>query len=302
MKKNNSENQSNTCIPVTQLEKYALHQLCEKEIEKIDNKLNQCLSKSCACLQILDGFYLESTSKLIAAEDPEKIEQFDASAMFERLKPFIQEAYKQKSDLEAKKIVPLTQKFQLWMPAAAVLFLILISLALWQAGGLAPKKNLTQITKNQNIQSKDTSNTQPNQILQDETIGESQKVNKDDTEVNNKSLTEISKESNPLAFQENPQYEALLTATKRGQNYVYDVKPANGTILKDKILFEWKINQKVSLDLKVLDNKGNSLHTKLLSINDSTFEFNISNYQKGLYYWQILDESSILHTGKFLIK
>jgi hypothetical protein len=261
------------------------------------------MSNGCACLEILDGFYLESISKQMAEEEPEKVSEFDASAMFERLKPFIQEAYKQKATMETKKIVPLSQKKQLWMPAAAAVFLLLISVALWQAGELAPKKNLAQITKNQNIQTEDVNNTQPKQILQDETIDEAQKINQDDAEVNSKPLTpKISKESNLLAFQENPENEALLTATKRGQNFVYDIKPANNAILKDKILFEWNISQKVLLDLKVLDNKGKKLLTKPLSKDESTLELDISTFQKGLYYWQILDESSILHTGKFLIK
>ncbi len=99
-------------------------------------------------------------------------------------------------------------------------------------------------------------------------------------------------------FVESPELEDLLRSPSRSSTTEV-FSPANGATVRRNSLFRWETPAQPPFEIAILDNRRQTIR----SFQTDTSEFVLQDsLQKGLYYWKIGGEGSLLHIGKFVVR
>lgn len=99
-------------------------------------------------------------------------------------------------------------------------------------------------------------------------------------------------------FRDNPNLEYMVDSPHRGR-LIHIISPEFRILEKGKIIFKWENHIDKNLELKILNNLNETLHT--FKVEGSKVEFS-GNLSPGLYYWKLEDKENLYHVGKFLIE
>jgi hypothetical protein len=105
-------------------------------------------------------------------------------------------------------------------------------------------------------------------------------------------------------FAPSQQLESLVGKAARSYNISLSIfSPAIGENFTNDILFRWVIHKDEDdfdepLDLKIMNNKGNLVHSVKIEGREYYFR---SHSASGLYYWTIEDQGEMLYLGKFFV-
>lgn len=99
-------------------------------------------------------------------------------------------------------------------------------------------------------------------------------------------------------FVESPELEDLLRNPARSSTTEV-FSPANGASVRRNSLFRWETPAQPPFEIAILDNQRQTIR----SFQTDTSEFVLQDsLQKGLYYWKLGGEGSLLHVGKFVVR
>ncbi|MFQ5633018.1 MAG: zf-HC2 domain-containing protein [bacterium] len=102
-------------------------------------------------------------------------------------------------------------------------------------------------------------------------------------------------------FEKSLSLENLMNQTIRSNQFISDVHPQNDQRFEGKIAFRWKLQedyaeQAGTIELRILNNKAKVLFR--YKTQENHLEFN-EKLTPGLYYWALLNESEMMHLGRF---
>lgn len=107
------------------------------------------------------------------------------------------------------------------------------------------------------------------------------------------------------AFETNPYYEEWIAENVRsGKNVIEKViSPENNSRFYDNVVFKWRMKEKSSLLLSILQNSEKRIFSTEIGANEfpEVVKTVTSNnfIKSGLYYWRIENEKEVLYIGKF---
>lgn len=136
----------------------------------------------------------------------------------------------------------------------------------------------------------------------DKNLPQPEEVIKQPKETNNELIASL---AGP-AYDPNEYYEMLIVENVRSGNNIIEkvISPEIGVrITRGRINVNFKINENIPLELKVINNSEELIYSSV--IDQNTFpEINITISQRtiktsGLYYWRIEDENEVYYVGKF---
>jgi hypothetical protein len=99
-------------------------------------------------------------------------------------------------------------------------------------------------------------------------------------------------------FTISPNLENLVNVHSRSLS-IQVLSPLNGEIIKERILFRWKVDTDDRLTLKILSNKETILQA--ISVRGSRYIL-VQKFPPGLYYWKLESKDELLYLGKFFVK
>lgn len=99
-------------------------------------------------------------------------------------------------------------------------------------------------------------------------------------------------------FVESPELEDLLRSPARSAETEI-ATPANGSRVRTGTLFRWRTTAEPPYEITVVNNQKRTVLT--FQIDSSGFVWRDS-LPKGLYYWKLGGDGSLLHVGKFVIR
>lgn len=109
-------------------------------------------------------------------------------------------------------------------------------------------------------------------------------------------------------FDPNPYYEEWINENVRSGNILIDkviLPKSNDKYLNQPVIFKWLMNEKVPVNLVIMNNDDNIIFTSKISAdNFPEYSFSVSQNdigKSGLYYWRIEDEIEVLYLGKFYL-
>ncbi len=103
-------------------------------------------------------------------------------------------------------------------------------------------------------------------------------------------------------FVESDDLEYMIKQGVRDEGEVEIISPEAGSKTSGEILFKWIPDSGEKVQLKILNNREETLFKFSLRNNELLFNVVENDLGPGLYYWKLEGESNLLHVGKFLIE
>jgi hypothetical protein len=103
-------------------------------------------------------------------------------------------------------------------------------------------------------------------------------------------------------FRKNIAFEKMIGSTRHSGYFLMNT-PRMGYIYGKKmdIHFEWNITENEEIELKIIDNAGESVYESGL-INTNRYLLPSGTLLSGLYYFRVLQNDEIIFFGKFVIE
>ena len=134
-----------------------------------------------------------------------------------------------------------------------------------------------------------------NEIAQQTTLSEAQ--NKASRIIGKNNDTSLTKR-----FRKNNSFEKMIGSTRHSGYFIMNA-PRLGYIYgkKTDIHFEWNIAENEEIDLKIIDNTGETVHESGL-ISTNRYLLPSGTLLSGLYYFKVLQNDEIIFFGKFVVE